>query len=300
MRKIEKNSLVLLISFFLITFLIFSCSEEENPKDKKIQADSTTTDKNLSSGVQKADETTKDAQKLGEIESGSNQEAVNLIQKALDLRGSSNKISSVNIKFKMQVGEEKLPMQIIANLPNKIRVEIDTGQKKLVLACDGNDCWGINPMTNKAEQMPKEAVEENKRQLNKQLSFLLNPLLLFRKENLKYEMAGKTKDDQTNATKVKLIDKRGENSPLFANGQILVFIDDNTGLDYKYQSTVKQDKKNVETNIYLKNNKKVKNFLIPHTLETFVNGEKQVTYEIEKIEINEPISNELFRMPKGD
>jgi hypothetical protein len=289
--------------FYLIlcTFLIVACSKDNKPEDKQ-NKDSTSTSaesKSDSSSASANASTTKlTAESLKQISSDEN--AVEIITKAINARGGLDNyynIKTMKLNLVMSAKDLSLPFTIYRKLPGMLRMESVIEGKKILAAVNNEKGWGVIPGTDSIEYMNGQQIEGFKYQFTEPCEFFLMPLIQMCGSNVQAEYAGKQKDGNKEALIIKLRDKRGEESTLFRGGELTVYIDPTTNLDYKYVNSAKTKEGSVESIIMFKDFKKFGDFTLPQKYETSINGEAFSKNVLNNIDINQSMDNSLFDPP---
>jgi outer membrane lipoprotein-sorting protein len=104
------------------------------------------------------------------------------------------------------------------------------------------------------------------------------------------ELVGKEKLDGKDVYHLKVTRKSGNIQHFY--------IDTDSGIELKTTAEIDAggQKQNIETE--MSNYQSVDGVMIPHTIKQLLNGAPIVSMTIEKVEINAPIDDALFKMPK--
>jgi outer membrane lipoprotein-sorting protein len=216
-----------------------------------------------------------------------------IIKKNEDALGGAeaiNKIQTLKITGKMVVGggQMELPMTIWAKRPNFVRSESVMQGNSIIAAYDGTTVWTINPLTGSSD--PQKVDEKMAASLtSSDMNSSIGSLAAFKAAGQTVELLGKEDVEGSPAYKIKVTRKGGT----IAN----YFIDAGTFLPIKVVTKMSQLGQEIEAEGYPSNYKKVGGVLFAFTTDAKVGGRSVSQMIFEKIEVNEPMDDSLFKMP---
>lgn len=183
-------------------------------------------------------------------------------------------------------GAMEAPLTLYQKRPNMSRTEISFQGRQIVQAFDGTDSWMINPMmgSSDAQKMPEEQAKRAR-----DLATMDGLLLDYKAKGMTGELMGKEDVDGSPAYKIKLTSKTGD--------IIYYYIDAENYLDVKQTARVSQNGQDAEVESLFSAYKPEGGVMTPHTVEQRVNGQPVVKMVFEKVEINSPIDDAIFKFP---
>jgi outer membrane lipoprotein-sorting protein len=218
--------------------------------------------------------------------------ADDLVKKYVEARGGQAKLDSVktvHIKAKMMMGggQMELPMDVQIKRPNLSYAVIEFQGKKIVDAFDGTTKWSINPMSGSND--PQKADEEQTKVAIEQGDQIEGALINYKAKGHTLELLGKEDVEGTPTFKLKLTLKSGAVQT--------IFLDASNYLEVKTISKRKMMGQEMEAENYPGNYKSVEGLMMPFSAETKVGGRSLMQMQIEKIDINPPVDEAIFKMP---
>jgi outer membrane lipoprotein-sorting protein len=216
------------------------------------------------------------------------QTADEIVAKNLQAKGGAEKwksIASVKMTGKLSAQGRDLPMTVYTKRPNLMRQDITTPAGNAVQAFDGVTPWVIPP----GAETPREITGPQADAARTGAEFD-GPLVDYAAKGHTVELVGKEKVGETETYHLKLTRKNGNVEHYY--------MDAGSGLEVKRMTEVEEGgtKRTLESE--LSDYKTVDGMMIPHTLKQSVNGSPVMQMTIDKIELNAPIDDALFRMPK--
>ncbi|MFQ6083861.1 MAG: outer membrane lipoprotein carrier protein LolA [Candidatus Aminicenantia bacterium] len=212
-----------------------------------------------------------------------------IIDKNLETKGGLEKIKaiqSVKITGKVIAQGVEMPMVMWNKRPNMIRMETTFQDKKIVQAYDGEKAWWIMPFLGSED--PQEMTGLQAEAMKDQADFD-GPLVDYKEKGHKVELLGKEDMAGTEVYKLKVTKKDGKEIYYYLDTEYCIEL--KQSMQREYQGTELQ----VET--ILADYKPVKGIMIPHSIETRVNGQTQAQITIESVEFDVDIDDSLFKMP---
>jgi len=196
------------------------------------------------------------------------------------------KVSTIMITGKMSTMGMEMPMTMFMKNPNKIKVVYSINGQEIVSAFDGEEGYMINPMTGSSN--PVELTGAQLQQVQNSNVFSNEILNYFR--NGKLVLEGEENVNGKPAFKVKA-------SP-DGTTPVYMFIDKDSFLLVKTTARVEQmgttmDVESVMTD-YVENN----GVVMPKKTTASANGMEAAVITFDKIEVNVPIEDTVFKMKK--
>lgn len=181
--------------------------------------------------------------------------------------------------------EAQLPFVLELKRPRKMRMELQFKGQTAIQVFDGTNGWKLRPFLNRHQVEPYTAEELKSTQMQSELD---GPLVDCARKGTKVELEGIEKVQGNDAYKLKLTLKNGETQH--------VWIDAKTFLESKVEGTPRRmDGKYHPVSTYPKDYEQVNGVVVPHTLETSVEGYSQVeTIHIDQVSINPKLDDTLF------
>lgn len=188
----------------------------------------------------------------------------------------------------MMGGQMDGTMVVQAKRPNLVRTEMNIMGNSAIAVSDGTSAWMINSLSGSSE--PQKVDEKTSAgMLSSSVDSSIGALAGFKAAGHKVEWAGKEEIGGVTAYKIKVS---------FLSGMVTTyFLDAKTFLPFKWISRLSMMGQDMEVETYPSDFRKVGDILFAHALEQRLNGNTigHVTYE--KIELNTPMEDSLFKMP---
>ena len=182
----------------------------------------------------------------------------------------------------------QLPFVLEMQRPRKARLEIEFKGETAVQVYDGTQGWKLRPFLNRHEVENYTAAELKVAEVQADLD---GALVDYAAKGTKIELEGTEPVDGQPAYKLKLTLK---------NGYVMhEWVDAKTFLEVKVEGTPRRlDGKPHPVAIYLSDYRTVNGLLIPHLIETRVEGVKRTEkIQIEKVVVNPPLDASRFSRP---
>jgi hypothetical protein len=167
-----------------------------------------------------------------------------------------------------------------------MRIESLIQGQTFVMAYDGTTGWTINPFQGSPDpqKLPQDQVNELVDQAD-----IDGQLVDYKKKGSTLEYIGKDEIEGSPVYKLKLTQKDGDIKYLY--------LDQETGIELKETSIVKQGDKEMEIDTYYSDYKEVNGVMIAHSMESRVGDQVGSQIVIEKVEVNVPVDDAMFAMP---
>jgi outer membrane lipoprotein-sorting protein len=210
-----------------------------------------------------------------------------ILLKNYQSRGGEEKLSGIrNFRLEGKMVNPminlELPIELIFNNPNKIRLETNFQGTKIINLFDGEKCWKIIA----EEEEDVQELSNNDAEELKNLVIAMFPLFNYKNKGYKLEYLGNEKVKDAPAYKIRLYNEKDDD--------IFLFIDPNTGLEVKTTRYFKGD--NI-VEIFHSEYKQMNGLMVPSQLEAKTNGETSLIIKCDKIDFDIKPNDTLFRVP---
>jgi outer membrane lipoprotein-sorting protein len=213
-----------------------------------------------------------------------------LIARNLQAKGGEAKLKAIQtmrMTGRVSIQGMELPMTIAAKRPNLMRQEMQIQDKRIVTAFDGQKAWMINPMM--GTESPQELTGPQADMAKDQADFD-GALVDWKAKGHTVELVGTEDVGAVKTHKIKVTKK---------NGQVqYFFLSPDTGLEIKTTTEVLQGGSTMTVETELSDYRSVDGIMLPHALKTAINGTPTASIVVEKIELNAPLDESTFTLPK--
>ena len=220
-------------------------------------------------------------------------ELEDVVAKHLEARGGLDKIEGVEsarISGKMIFpgGAMEAPLVMQWKQPNKLRFEFTFQGMTGIQAYDGESGWAVMPFQGRTD--PEPMTEDQLKQFDEQADFH-GAFVNSEKKGYKLEYLGTEEVEGTEAHKIKVTNKNGE--------ETLVFLDAEYFLEIKSESKRTIRGQELEIEASQGDYKEVDGLMMGHSFESKPKGaEAGQSIVFEKIELNVELDDSLFQMPE--
>ncbi len=216
-----------------------------------------------------------------------------LVAKNIQARGGMEKIKSVQsmrMTGTMRLGDERLPTTLELKRPGKSRWEFTLDGQTAVQAYDGKTAWMIMPFEGQTE--PQIMTDQEAKDIEMQAD-VDGPLVDAAAKGNTIELVGKeTIEGGVEAWHLLVTRKSGEARDLY--------LDAKTYLPVLAVTKRTADGQTVEIRSKIGDYKSVDGVMLPHSFQASASGVPQTqALEFQKIELNVPIDDSRFAMPKA-
>jgi outer membrane lipoprotein-sorting protein len=179
----------------------------------------------------------------------------------------------------------QLPFVMELKRTRKTRLEILFHGQTAIQVYDGTNGWKLRPFLNRHEVEPFTPEEKKAASLQSDLD---GPLVDYAAKGTKVELEGLEEVEGKDTYKLKLMMKDGQVQQ--------VWVDSQTFLETKIEGAPRRlDGKYHPTAIYYRNYRPVNGLMVPHVLETTVEGIRQMEkIEIEKVAVDPKLDDSRF------
>ena len=220
------------------------------------------------------------------------QTAEEIVSKNIEARGGLEKIKgiqSMRMTGSMRLGDERLPTSLELKRPNKSRWEFTLEGQTAVQAFDGKTAWMIMPF--EGQTQPQVMTDQEARDIEMQAD-VDGPLVDAAAKGNKIELLGKETVDGVETWKLRITRKNGDSRDLY--------LDAKTYLQVLVVSKRTTDGQTVEIRSKIGDYRNVGGVMLPHSFQASASGVPQTqALEFSKIELNVPIDDSRFAMPKS-
>jgi outer membrane lipoprotein-sorting protein len=223
---------------------------------------------------------------------GAAQTVDEVIAKHLEARGGVARIKavkSIKLTGKMTLGPGiEAPVVLEMKKPASVRMEMTFQGNTGIQAYDGKTGWSISPMA--ASKIPEPMSAEDLKDMEEQAD-LDGSLVDWKAKGHTVELLGKEKVEGSDAFKLKVTLKNGDVR--------YVYIDVDSSLELKTDAKRMIRGSEVETESVSSDYKEVGGLVLPHTIVQGPKGSPQKqTITIDKVELDVPLDDALFKMPE--
>ena len=212
--------------------------------------------------------------------------------KALGGMDNLNAVKTLKMTGKFTGGGFEAPVTMYIKRPDEARMEISFQGQDMIRATNGTDGWTVSPFSGKkdAEKMPSEELKEMKQQAE-----IEGQLVNYKQKGSKAELIGKDDMEGSEVYKIKLTDKDGDIT--------YYYLDASPGptqyLILKDASKRKVKEKEISSETYYGGYQAVNGVMFPMSMEFKQPGSTDSQKGVmDKIEVNVPIDETLFKMPE--
>jgi outer membrane lipoprotein-sorting protein len=192
-------------------------------------------------------------------------------------------VSSIKITGKMSAMGMEMPMTMFMKNPNKIKVVYSFNGQDMVSVFDGEKGYMINPMAGSSD--PVELTGDQLAQVQKNSAFK-NELLGYFKDG-KLTLEGQENVNDKPAFKLKA---NVGTSPIY------MFVDKSTYLLVKSSTTVDQMGQSMNVDSYMTDYVDINGVVMPKKTTAMANGMEAATITFDKIEVNLPMEDSVFKV----
>lgn len=216
-----------------------------------------------------------------------------ILDKNLEALGGADALKAVqtltmSAKMVISGGAMEAPMVMQIKRPGKVRTEMTIQGRKVLTGFDGADGWMINPMQGSEPQKVPERMVKSAAQ-NADMESSLGALKAIRDAGHTVELVGKEDVEGSPAYRIKVTRKSGDVQTYFLDAEKF--------LPVKMIMKTSAMGQEMEVESFPSNYKKVASVMMAHALDQRVGGRSMVQMTIEKIEVNLPMDDAMFKMP---
>lgn len=216
-----------------------------------------------------------------------------LIAKNIAAKGGAEKmkaLKSMKATGKMTVGPMEAPFTYIKKRPGSMRIDFTVQGMTGSQAFDGSNGWSLMPFMGKND--PEKMSADEVKEFSEQADFD-GPLVDYKAKGNKVELVGKEAVEGTQAYKLKLTMKNGN--------ETIVYLDADSFLEIRQTSKRQMQGQDVETELAIGDYKDEGGFLMAHSMEQTLKsaqGTMKQTFVLDKVEVNSDVDDAIFKMPE--
>lgn len=216
------------------------------------------------------------------------QSADDLVAKNLEAKGGLARLKAVQsvkqtARFTMQGMDGT--MTVYLKRPNKVRQEVTVGGRTVINAFDGVTPWIVNPLV-AGSTRPMVVTGPQADMLREQGDFD-GPLVDYKTKGYSLELAGMESAGDRKVHHLRLVAASGQT--------VHLYLDAATNLEVRRVTDVDQLKLEQEFSGF----KAVEGVTLPFVIRLLANGIPQSEMQVQSVELNAPIDDAIFRLPKG-
>jgi outer membrane lipoprotein-sorting protein len=212
-----------------------------------------------------------------------------LVAKNLEAKGGVarlNAVTTVRMTGRVTAQGMEAPLTITMKRPNMVIQEMTVQGQRLVQAFDGERAWVVNPMMGSG---PRE-VQGVQVELMKDQTEFAGVLADYQSKGHTVELVGPETVQGRKAYRLKVTRKSGQVQ--------LIDLDADTGLEIRTTTEMTQQGMTVRIESVLSNYRAASGIVLPHTMQSLVNGQPMSQVTFERVDFDLPIDDARFRMPK--
>jgi outer membrane lipoprotein-sorting protein len=221
--------------------------------------------------------------------SGAAETADELIAKYVAARGGREKIMAINtmkITGSVKIMNSDSPFTLQIKRPGMSRTDRTLQGIPMTQAFDGQTAWMVFAMLGSADPEVLPEAQTHEMRIS---SSIEGPLVDYKAKGSRVELIGKDTVADKPAYKIKVTTKD--------NDVMTVYLDAKSFLEVKLDTTRKNEGGEVAVETYFANYQPTGGVLFPRAIENWIKGKASSTMAIDKIELNVPIDDSIFKMP---
>ena len=194
-----------------------------------------------------------------------------------------SKISSIKITGKMSAMGMEMPMVLIMKNPDKIKVIYNFSGQEMISVFDGEKGYMVNPMMGSTN--PIELTGEQLKQVQNNNIYQNQIVNYFKNSQLTLE--GQEDVNNKPAFKLKV---NNESSPIY------LYLDKGSYLLVRTTTTINQAGTSMNADTYMSDYVDINDVIMPKKTIAMMNGMEAAVISFDKIEVNIPIDNSIFKL----
>jgi hypothetical protein len=215
-----------------------------------------------------------------------------IVQKHTAALGGAAKLKAVQTvtitgKASMLAGQMDADVTMRAKRPTSMRMEMSMQGKTFVQAFDGVTAWILNPFA--GDEAPQKSNEEDTRSARNDAEFIDGSLVDYMAKGNAVELAGQENVKGSPAYKLKVTKRSGTVE--------YQYLDAKTFLPVKSSGKRIQQGQQLEYESFPSNFKDVGGVMLPFSLTQKMSGIALMELTIEKVDLNLPMDDSIFKMP---
>jgi outer membrane lipoprotein-sorting protein len=213
-----------------------------------------------------------------------------LVAKNLVARGGVDKLktmTSARLVGTLSAQGMEMPLTILTKRPNKMKQEMSMQGQKIIQAFDGETVWAVNPLMG---SVAPRVVEGPAADVVKNQSLFDGPLVGYKDRGDTLEVVGPADVGGVKTWKLKLTRKDGK--------AMLIDLDAATGLERQWTATMDQNGVAMEIESIMTDHQATDGIMMARSIRTTMGGQPAAALTFTTVEINVPIDDSEFVMPK--
>jgi outer membrane lipoprotein-sorting protein len=210
-----------------------------------------------------------------------------IVARNIQAKGGAEKLQSVQsmkLTGRLVAGGSQAPFTIWTKRPNLARQEADVQGAPMVRGFDGTTAWVTMGSQTREVTGPQAAATRDQAEFD-------TPLLNYASKGNRVELVGtKPGDGGGSLYHLKLTTKSGLVEHFY--------LDADTALERKTSVTLDQEGQQVTVVSELSDYRDVDGLKMPFSVRQSINGTPLTELTIDKVEVNVPIDDEIFKMPR--
>ena len=180
----------------------------------------------------------------------------------------------------------EFPVKIFMKRPGKIRIEAEVQGNKMIQSFDGDHGWSVTPWAGSSD--PQDMTTDEVKGMKTQAD-IEGSLYNWKEKGHKVELIGKEDMEGTTVYKIKLTRADGDIETYFMDAENFVPL--------KVSAITKIQGNETESESDLSNYRVVNGVLMAKTITNKFKGQTVSQFEMDKMEVNLPVSDSLFMKP---
>ena len=209
-----------------------------------------------------------------------------LLAKNFEAKGGAKlrELQSIKQVSSMSMQGMEATMTVYTKRPNRLRQEISIGGQTVTNGIDAVTPWIVNPMTGSSR--PIAATGPQADMLREQGDFD-GPLVDYKTKGYTVELLGLETVGERKLHHIRMVS---------ATRQVVhIYFDAATTLEARRVTEIETTRLEQELSDY----RRVEGVMVPFNIRLLVNGVPQSEMKVKTVEINVPMDEAIFRMPKG-
>ena len=193
---------------------------------------------------------------------------------------------TMTVTCKMVGQPMEIPVKVFIKRPDKVRVEVEVQGSKMIQVLNGNSGWSVTPWAGSSD--PQDMTADDVKQMKDQAD-LEGALYNWKEKGHKAELIGKEDLEGSSVYKIKVTK---------ADGDIeTYYIDADSFVPLKETSIKKVQGNDQESETFFSNYSDFNGVLMAKTTTNKFKDQIVSTIQLEKVEVNPPVSDDLFVKP---
>jgi outer membrane lipoprotein-sorting protein len=213
------------------------------------------------------------------------QDPQELLDKYFETIGQENllKVKTLHAKGKaLQMGME-FPFEMMNKRPDKLKTVVEVQGSQIIQVYDGESVWTINPMSGSPDPVDVTGPQADALIENADMD---GQLWNWKEKGHQLELEGTEEIDDVEMYVLKLTKKNGNTD--------YYYLDPDSYLVPKMKSVVNNEGSEMEVEVSMSNFQEVNGYIMPFTMEQFMNGQSLVTITFDEVKFDEEMDDAVF------